>query len=423
MNEKLLHFIWKYRLFNSGNLETTEGEPIEIIQSGLYNTDAGPDFLNAKIRIGQTIWAGNIELHIQSSDWFLHQHDLNQSYNNVILHVVHQINGPQATRANGELLPTLALKNHMNEKTLSRYEELQKNKQWIPCSHHFREADAFTRDSFLERLATERLETKVEAVNNLLHQCQNDWENVMFQTIAGYLGTSINKQPFLQLAQSLPVNLWAKYQSDKIQMEALVFGQAGLLEQNYEDEHPNQLRKEYQYLKRLHQLEPFPKHIWKFLRLRPSNFPTIRLAQLAALMSKEVKLFAVILSAQNVQDIHRFLNLEVSEYWQQHYQFDKYSAKVNSHLGDTMKNVLLINAVAPVLFAYGKYKDDEIYCTRAEQLLETCAPESNSIIDGWSHLNLKASNASQTQSLLQLKKEYCDKFKCLDCGIGVSILK
>ena len=286
-----------------------------------------------------------------------------------------------------------------------------------------KEVDEFTIKNFLERLLIERLENKVEQINLLLTRSENDWENVMFQLIARYFGASINKEPFFLLAKSLPVKVWSKHQNNLLQMEALLFGQAGFLEEKYDDEHPNQLRKEYLYLKRLHNLQPLKKEVWKFLRLRPSNFPTLRLAQLAALMNKEAKLFSSILEAKNAKAIHQFFDVEVSDYWQQHYQFDKPSKKVNSHLGSSTKNILLINAVAPVLFAYGKYKDNETYCDKAIALLEKCEPESNAIITGWKKLNLAATSAYETQAMLQLKDEYCEKFNCLNCAIGTNILK
>ncbi len=423
MNEKLLHFIWKFRLFEQQDLCTTGGEKIEIVHQGTYNTDAGADFQNAKIRIVKTLWAGNIEIHVNSKDWFAHKHEQDASYNNVILHVVYESAGRIASRKNGETIPTLELKSRINTNTLYRYEELAKRKTWIPCAKFFKEVDEFTTKNFLERLSIERLENKVAQINLLLADSENDWENVMFQMTGRYFGASINKDPFFLLAKSLPVKVWAKHQNDLLQMEALLFGQAGFLEEKFDDEYPNRLRKEYLYLKRLHYLQPLKKEVWKFLRLRPSNFPTLRLAQLAALMNKEVKLFSAIREAKNTKAIHQLFEVDVSDYWLNHYQFDKPSKKVNSHLGAAMKNTLLINAVAPVLFAYGKYKDNDAYCDKAIALLEKCEAESNSIITGWKKLNLSATNAYETQAMLQLKNEYCDRFNCLNCAIGTRILK
>ena len=423
MNEKLLHFIWKFRLFDTRDLKTTEGEKIELIQQGVHNTNSGADFQNAKIRIGKTLWAGNVEIHINAGDWLTHRHEKDAAYNNVILHVVYEKNGKAITGINNARIPTLELKDRVNPSTISRYEELSKRKAWIPCEKFFPEASKFTLTTFLERLSVERLEGKVEQINLLLAESENDWENVMFQLVAKYLGASINKEPFLQLAQSLPVKIWAKHQNDPLQIEALVFGQAGMLDESFDDEYPNRLRKEYNYLKRLHRLEPLPKHLWKFLRLRPANFPTIRLAQLAALMNKEIKIFSAILEAKNAKAILKFFDVEVADYWQTHYLFDKPTKSAKAHTGIGVKNILLINAVAPVLFAYGKYKDKEEHCDRAIELLENCKPESNAIIKKWETLGIKAENAFETQALLQLKNEYCQKFRCLECAVGHNILK
>jgi hypothetical protein len=423
MNEKLLHFIWKYGLFDRHELLTSLGEKIEIVNKGNYNTDSGADFQNAKIRIGDTLWVGNIEIHIQSSDWFLHKHENDAAYNNVILHVVYEKKGKPVIHKSGEEMPTLELKSRLKPEMLSRYDQISKRKDWIPCAAFFQAANSSVVNSFLERLLIERLQAKVDAINKLLAESENDWENVMFLMIARYFGAGINKEQFFQLAKSLPVKVWAKHQYDRLQIEALLFGQAGFLHDKWSDEYPNQLRKEYNYLRRLHQLEPMEKHVWKFLRLRPSNFPTVRLAQLGGLMSKEVKFFSQLLESKSIKSIHRFFDTNVSAYWDTHYQFDKPSENTNTHIGSGMKNVLLINAVAPVLFAYGKYKGQEDYCDRALSLLETCQPEGNSIIAGWASMNLKAENAAESQSLLQLKNEYCDKFRCLDCAIGHNILK
>lgn len=423
MNEKLLHFIWKFRLFNTDKLVSTQGEPIEIIHHGTYNTDAGADFQNAKIKIGNTLWAGNIEMHLQSKDWFAHCHENDAAYNNVVLHVVYEANEKTAKTNSGEEIATLELKDRINPAFLSRYEELEKNQSWIPCAKFFNSVDEFTVKNFLERLLVERLEGKVEQINVLLKECGNDWENVMFQMLARYLGAGINKEPFQSIAKNLPVNVWGKHIHEPLQIEAMVFGTAGLLDENFEDKYPKQLRKEFLYLKRLHNLQPLPKHVWKFLRLRPANFPTVRLAQLGSLMCFDAKLFSQIIEAKNAKAIHRIFHVEVNDYWKTHYRFDKKTQKAKTHLGDSMKNILLINAVAPVLFAYGKYKDNETYCDRAFALLESCPGESNSIITGWKKFNLRASSASKSQPMLQLKKEYCDKFRCLDCAIGHKVLQ
>jgi hypothetical protein len=421
MTEDLLHFTWKFRLFDAAGLETTGGERVEIIQPGTHNRNAGADFQNARIKIGKVLWAGNVELHLKSSDWTRHKHQNDAAYDNVILHVVYENDKP-VEKQNGQSISTLELKRRISAGTLSRYEELSKRQNGIPCAKHFKTVDEFTIKSYLDRLLVERLESKVEYVQSRLGENGNDWENLTFAMIARYFGASINKEPFYLIANSLPVKIWAKHCDDPLQIAALVFGQAGFLEEKADDEYPQQLRKEYLYLKRLHALKPVDKHLLKLLRLRPSNFPSIRLAQLAAFMCKDTKIFSKILEAKSVQAIHDYFDVEVHEYWKIHYHFDKPSKSVRSHLGNSTKNILLINAVAPVLFAYGRYKNEESYCERALHLLESCKAETNSIITGWKSLGLKPLNAYDTQALLQLKTAHCDKFDCLNCAIGLKIL-
>ncbi len=423
MNEQLLHFIWKFGLFDKSNLKSTEGDLLEIIHPGVYNTDAGADFQNAKIRDGKTVWAGSVEVHIHAKDWNTHRHHQDKAYNNVILHVVFDKGKEHVFNQDGKTMHVLELKDRIRPEFLSRYEELKLRNNWIPCQKFFSEVDEFVVTNFLERLAVERLENKVEQIKILLASSKNDWEQVMFVMVAGYLGASINKEPFMHLAQTLPVKIWAKHRDDSLQLEALVFGQAGFLESPFDDKYPNQLRKEYLYLKRLYGLQPLEKHEWKFLRLRPANFPTLRLAQLAALMNKEVKFFSHILDSQNAMKIQEIFEVEVSDYWKSHYVFNKPVKSVKSHLGSPMKNILLINAVAPVLFAYGKYKDDERYCELALRLLETAEAEDNAVIKRWKQLGLKPKHTLDTQAMLQLKNGYCDQFRCLECSIGNKILK
>lgn len=422
MNEDLLHFIWKFGYFDATNLTTTKGEKVEIIHRGQHNTHAGPDFTNCKIKIGKVLWAGNVELHLNSSDWFLHKHQTDEAYNSIILHVVLEQNGEAATRADGAEIPTLALGNRINAGTLSRYAELNKRRNWIPCERFFGDVSEMVRYTHLSRLLVERLEHKVEHIETLLKECANDWEQVMFVMLARYMGASINKEPFELLAKSLPVTIWARHLHEPLRIEALVFGQAGFLNEKYEDDYPNNLRKEYQYLKRLHQLTPLPKHLFKFLRLRPSNFPTVRLAQLAGLMCNEPKLFSELAAAKDVKGAVALLEGEVNVYWKTHYHFDKLTKGARVNMGAAIKQVLIINAVAPVLFAYGRYKADETYCDKAMSWLEQCKAESNAIVTRWQKLQVKPLNAFDTQALLQLKNEHCDKFMCLSCGIGLKIL-
>ncbi len=422
MDENLLHFVWKFRLFDSSNLTTPSGQRVEVIHPGYHNRDAGADFSNAKVKIDGVLWAGNVELHLKSSDWFAHKHHTDGAYDNVILHVVFEKDKHTALRKSGEPIPVLELKDRIKPNTLSRFADLAKRKASIPCKSFIKEVDSAILSNHLARMLVERLEQKVEHILAMLKECGNDWEQVMFQLLARYLGAGINKEPFELLAKSLPVKVWAKHSSDLLQLEALLFGQAGFLSEKFVDEYPATLKKEYNYLKRLHNLQPLPKHLFKFLRLRPSNFPTLRLAQLAALMHKETKLFSAVLESKNGKTVRLLFDAEPSSYWNNHYQFDKQSKNVKGKVGDGMKDILLINAVAPLLFAYGKYKGGEAYCDKAMAFLEHCKPEDNSVLKGWAALGVKADSAYQSQALLQLKTAHCDKFACLHCAVGHKIL-
>ncbi|MBK7148415.1 MAG: DUF2851 family protein [Bacteroidetes bacterium] len=423
VTETLLHFVWKYKLFDTGKLRTQAGEPISILQSGIHNFDAGPDFLNARIKIGNTIWAGHVELHINDSDWEQHGHHRDSAYDTVVLHVVYNDPKKMITNQKGETIPTLVLRDYLEDAVLERYNFLMQSKAWIPCESFLPKLNPVVLSNFRERLLIERLEGKNNHIQALLNQTKNDWEQVTYQMLARYFGSSVNREAFESLAQSLPISVLSKYQGDAIKIEALLFGQSGLLDSELLDEYPRQLRTEFNYLKRLHQLTPLHPSGFKFLRLRPSNFPTLRLAQLAALLAKDTKLFSKIINTSSMAALHRLFDVKPGSYWHNHYLFDKPSEKVKWHIGKDMKNTLLINVVAPLLFCYGKYKDEEAYCDRAMALLEAASAERNSIIDGWQTLGVDCMNAAQTQSMIQLKKEYCDKHKCLHCAVGISLLK
>ncbi|MFN8285868.1 MAG: DUF2851 family protein [Chitinophagales bacterium] len=422
MDENLLHFVWKFRLFAANNLTTTTGESVEVIHPGMHNRDAGADFSNAKVRINNVLWAGNVELHLKSSDWFAHKHHIDSAYDNIVLHVVYENDKQLAKRKNGEAIPVLELKDRINPNTVSRFDELSRRKTSIACRSFIAEVNSSVLNNHLERMLVERLEQKVNHIMDLLKESGNDWEQVMFVLLARYMGAGINKEPFELLAKSLPVKVWAKHSADLLQLEALLLGQAGFLAADFVDGYPKTLKKEYNYLRRLHNLSPLPAHLFKFLRLRPSNFPSLRLAQLASLLHKDVKLFSQVVEAKNGKAIRAIFSGEPSIYWKTHYQFDKKSVNVKSAIGDSAKDILLINAVAPLLFAYGRYKGEEKYADKAMSLLEDCRAEVNSIVKGWNALGIKADSAYQTQALIQLKTGHCDRFNCLQCAVGHKIL-
>lgn len=423
MDEALLQFIWKFLLFDTKELSTQSGEPLKIVHPGYRNKDAGPDFANGKIILNDMAWAGNIELHLRTGDWKRHRHESDKSYNNVILHVVYEDDGVEAKSASGSAIPLLVLKNRIRSETLARYRQLMEGQNPIPCAPFFPSAAPKVLPLLLSRLMIERLEEKTQRVAQILQSNRYDWEHTAFQLLARYFGASVNKEPLEMLARTLPVRLWGKYVGDPLQLEALLFGQAGLLEKDFEDDYPRQLKKEFLYLKRLHHLSPLPAHVWKQLRLRPSNFPAVRIAQLAAFISKEQHLFSALTEAATVQDIHRLFAIDVSPYWKTHYALDTPPTNARTKFGTATKNILLINAVAPLLFSYGKHKGNEAYCDRALALLESCPPEANALLRDWQQLGAKPANAFESQALLQLRTAYCDQFRCLSCAVGMQILK
>lgn len=422
MREELLHFVWNTGNFNSLNLTTTGGDKIEIISKGLHNTNAGPDFLNAKVKIGDTIWAGHVELHINSSAWIQHNHHTDKAYDNVILHVVYE-NDKEVKRADETTMPTLTLKELINEKVINQYEDLISNSHWIPCERLLPKVDEFIINSWLDRLTAERLEQKTEPITVLLKETKNDWQEAFYRMLARYFGLKVNAEPFEALAQSLPQIIIAKHKNNITQIEALLFGQAGLLESNFNDDYPNALKKEYDFLRHKHNLTPISAAQWKFSKLRPANFPTVRIAQLADLLYHSSGLFSKVIEAESYTELRNLFNAGVSEYWVTHYRFDTKSIKRDKHLGNAAVDLLLINTVIPFIFTYGKQKDLPELQDKALRYLEEIKPESNSIITKWADLGIKAKSAYQTQALLQLKNNYCLSKQCLNCAIGNSILK
>ncbi len=420
--EDLLHFLWKYRLFNQQNLKTDTGEPLEILSTGYHNKNAGPDFEQAKAKIGDTLWVGNVEIHLCSSDWDLHQHTQNKAYDNVILHVVYQNDKP-IFRNDGSKIPTLALNGLVSETIKANYRDLMDNLYWIPCEKRLNEVDYFHVDSWLSRVLIERLEEKSIAVAQLLEEYKGSWDDAFYVMLARNFGFKTNALPFELLARSLPQTIFAKHKDNPLQIEALIFGQAGFLSDAQEDEYPQQLRDEYLFLQKKYQLKPIEHYLWKFLRLRPNNFPTIRLAQFAALVVKSSHLFSKVIEIENVKDLRNlFEKLPVHPYWEEHYHFNKKTVHTSRQLGHESVNNILLNTVVLFVFYYGKQTGKEGFMNRALALLESLPFETNQVTRCFSQLGVKRGGAETSQALLQLKKGYCDTKKCLNCGIGVKIL-
>ena len=419
MKEDFLHFVWKHRLFNKSNLKSTTGDSLEIISTGTHNFDSGPDFFNAKVRIGKTIWAGNIEIHQKSSDWYMHKHNENESYNNVILHVVEKAD--RKVFVNDKELVCLELK--YPEKLKSNYFQLLESEQWIACQERFHLIDPFEVKFWAGALLSERLLSKTDEIKAILQQNKNEWNETFYQLLARNFGMKTNAVPFELLAKAIPLNILSKHKNNLFQIEALLFGQSGLLnEELIGDDYFLKLRDEYSFLYKKYKLKPIEGHLWKFMRLRPANFPTIRISQFARLIFKSTFLFSKILETEDMKQLELFFEVESSEYWANHYRFNKPSENVPRKLGVSSFRNIVINTITPVLFIYGELNDKTNLKDRAIRFLDEIPAEENSVTEKWAELGIRAQSAFESQALLQLKKNYCKNKKCLNCRLGAKII-
>ncbi len=421
MTEEFLHYIWQYRLYNP-NLVLQTGEHMEVIHPGMHNKDSGPDFFNARIRIGETLWAGNIEIHIQSSDWKRHKHQQDLSYDNVILHVVWRDDIP-VFRNNGSSIPTLELDGKYNENSWKNYLRFMASDKWIPCDTMISGVDKFVLNSWLDRVLVERLERKALQVEHILSLTNNDWAQTFYRLLARNMGFKLNNQAFEMLAQSLPYQFLAKHADNLFQVEAMVFGQAGLLGNTFTDDYPQKLKKEYEFLRVKFNLSPIDAHLWRFMRLHPGNFPTLRLAQFASIIHHSGSIISELFNSNDIITYRKLFGAESSEYWNTHYTFEKLSVPRKKTLGQSAIDLVLINLVAPILLAYGRRKSDSGITEKPIDLLMQLKGEDNSVIRKWAGLGMDVSNAASTQALLELKANYCDSRKCLHCRIGNDLLK
>ncbi len=416
MTERLLQFIWQFQYFTKQELLTTTDEPVQIIFPGQYNTNQGPDFFNAKIKIGPTTWAGTVELHIKTSDWEKHHHHQDSNYNNVILHVVWEDDGIKNE------LPVLELKGRVSKILLDRYEELLNAAAFIPCEKSIQTVRDITWKSWKDRLLAERLLRKSEQVETYLKQNNYHWEETFWWLLARNFGVKVNAEAFEEIARSIPLNVLAKNKTQIHQLEALLLGQAGLLKGKLEEDYPVMLQKEYQFQKYKYGLKPCSDPVF-FLRMRPGSFPTIRLAQLAMLIHDSAHLFSKIKEAVSVKDVKSWFDVTANDYWHYHYRLDDPSAYKKKKLGAAMIDNIIINTVVPVLFAYGNYHTEDKYKEKALQWLEETAAENNNITRGFQQLGVENRSAFDSQALIELKNEYCDRKRCLECGVGNAVLK
>lgn len=417
MTEQLLQFIWRFQYFNTSNLTTTSGENVQIIYPGLHNTNQGPDFLNARVKIGDTTLAGSLEIHINASEWNLHKHSSDNNYSNVILHVV-WLNDKNIDVE----IPTLELGNRISSMLLSSYEKLMLNRNFIPCEDQISAVNNFTFSAWKQRLYVERLQEKANVITEKLKNSNNHWEETFWQLLAKNFGIKINSDAFESMARSIPLTILAKHKSQLHQLEAMLIGQCGLLEKDFTDDYAIMLKKEYLFLKKKYDLQPTHMSVY-FLRMRPANFPTIRLSQLAALIHNSTHLFSIIKDAAHLKDVEKLFNVTANDYWHYHYLFEEETAFKKKTLGKQMTQNIILNTVLPFLYAYGWFHNAEHYKEKAIQWATQLLPEQNFITKGFEGLNIENKTSFDSQALIQLKNKYCDLKRCLECAVGNSILK
>lgn len=435
--EKLLQYCWKHRILPEGELRTGDGESIEIVDTGLLNTDAGPDFFNARLRIGGRLWAGNVEIHIRRNDWYAHGHDRDAAYDNVILHVVDaQSNGPadadSAIRTReGRILPEVKIS--VPEEIRANYRELLSEDSYPPCYKIIPNVTPLSMHSWMAALQTERLKQKTEAIAERVSMLKGDWEHAYFITLARSYGFGSNSDALEQWARNMPMTSVAHHRDNLFQIESIFFGQAGMLNiasvrerlqlETAADEYFQRMQSEYEYLKHKFQMTDKYAPQWKYMRMRPQNFPTIRIAQLSRLYYERRTSLSQLIECDTIDKLRKMFHCGVSDYWQTHYTFGHESQPSAKQLSAASISLLMINCAIPMIFAYGRQTGSEALCNRALDLLESLPPENNTITRMWKQVGLESRSAGDTQALIQLKKQYCDRKDCLQCRIGYEYMK
>ena len=428
--EQLLHYCWKHKLWPTKPLETTDGRMVEVIDPGLHNRNAGPDFFNAKVKIGGTLWVGNVEIHDKSGDWYVHGHQNDSHYDNVVLHVVGRADRDVQT-SKGDFVPQLCLE--VPRSVQENYEELLRTDQYPPCYKMIPGLSRLTVHAWMAALQTERLEQKTVAIEQRVKQANGAWEDAYFMTLARNYGFGINGDAFEEWARHIPLSAVGKHRNDLFQVEAVFMGQAGLLElsaipERYQQQALNEgyfakLRNEYLFLARKFSLQPMDATLWRFLRLRPQNFPHIRIAQLANLYYERHAGLSQLIECKDMTSLAEMMRTHVTPYWETHYTFGSESIRNAKHLSPFSINLLIINTCIPLLFAYGRHTCREELCDRAFDFLEQLKAENNHIVRMWQECGLEVKSAGDSQALIQLKKEYCDRKDCLRCRFGYEYLK
>jgi hypothetical protein len=425
MSESFLHYIWQFQYFSKSELLTSAGETITIFHPGIPNTHAGPDFQQARVRIGGIEWIGSVEIHIQASSWYDHKHNHDKRYENVILHVVWQNDRP-VNRIDGSEIPTMELSGRVEDRLLFSYKKLVNSPHAIPCAGALQGVSEIKKNAMIDKALVTRLESRTRVIHELLKRNGNDWEETCYQLMARSFGFKVNAEPLLRLAKGLPLKVLLKHADRIEQVEALLFGQAGLFEYSiFDDDYQKVLKREYQLLCTKYQLGPssLTKDQWKFLRMRPANFPTIRIAQLAMLIHQQRNFFSRFLQATCYNELQAILDIQQSPYWQTHFHFGKSLKQEVPSLGTESINMIIINTVVPLMVASGKIKDEQYLVDRAINMLHQVPPESNTITRQWEALGIQIGSAFDSQGLIELHQNFCMKRRCLECAIGVSLVK
>lgn len=425
MSEDFLYFLWQFQYFDKTNLQTVAGESLQTLAVGQRNSNAGPDFLNGRVLIGGLEWAGTIEMHLRSSDWHRHTHTYDRAYDSVVLHVVWE-NDAVIQRPDGTSVPTLELKPLTSRQLIYKYQALTESKEIIPCASQFVDSAEIQKRAMLDRVLMQRLERKAAVVHEMLERNHQDWEETAYQLLAQNFGFKINAEPMLRLAQGLPLKILQKHRDNITQMEAMLLGQSGMLPAiENTDDYVDILRREYDFLSAKYSLKPqqLRAHEWKFLRLRPANFPTVRLAQLATLVHRQPSLFSLLIHTETVKLLQEALRVEQSEYWQKHYQFQKEATGKVPSLGKTSVENIIVNTVVPLLAAYSEAKDSRLFLDKALELLDQLPAEQNHITELWEGLELKSKTAFDSQGVIELYNNFCSAKRCLNCSIGTTLLK
>ncbi len=422
MTEDFLHYIWRTKSFKTTSFIGTQKEQIQVLDFGIYNTNAGPDFLEGKVVINGQLWAGQIELHVSSADWYKHKHETDDHYKNVILHVVYYHN-KEVLRENGEAIPTLVLQGNFDENLYWRYEQLLQGERFIPCENQLDRIDDFTKTQQYDKWLIERLTEKSDWLLNEYHQNGKDWETVFYKSILYAFGLKVNADSFIELANKLPLKIIEKHKNNLFQIEALFFGVAGLLVEDFKDEYPKSLQREFAFLKNKYGLQSLEKTNWKFARMRPQGFPSIRLAQLAKIFHHSFPTFDKVVGQGNLDGFYELFNHEPSEYWQTHFVFDKESKAVTKTPGKATLNKMITNAIAPLMFSYATVKNEPFYKQRALDILDQLPPEKNIYLKKLAAIGFSNTNSFESQALLEMYKNYCRHKKCLNCAIANKLLR